>query len=149
MAETHDEMLPPDGDVVVSPGLLHSVEDALESENSSRLASLVADLRPPDFADLIELLEPEQRVQLVEALGHALDPRGALRTRRGRPRPGLRGAAEGRAGQVIGELQTDDAAYVIENLEESDQKEILAQLPGGDRAAVERNLEYPEDTAGR
>ena len=31
MAETHDEMLPPDGDVVVSPGLLHSVEDALES----------------------------------------------------------------------------------------------------------------------
>ena len=149
MAETHDEMLPPDGDVVVSPGLLHSVEDALESENSSRLRSLVADLRPPDFADLIELLAPEQRVRLVGALDHALDPEvfseldEAVRDQLSEALP------NDVLAKFIGELQSDDAAYLLENLEESDQKEILAKLSGGDRAAVERNLEYPDRTAGR
>ncbi len=29
------------------------------------------------------------------------------------------------------------------------KQEILAQLPAGERAALERNLEYPEETAGR
>ncbi len=149
MAETHDEMLPPDGDVVVSPGLLHSVEDALEFENSSRLRSLVADLRPPDFADLIELLAPEQRVRLVGALDHALDPEvfseldEAVRDQLSEALP------NDVLAKFIGELQSDDAAYLLENLEESDQKEILAKLSGGDRAAVERNLEYPDRTAGR
>jgi magnesium transporter len=38
---------------------------------------------------------------------------------------------------------------VIESLEASDQAEILAQLPSSDRAALARNLEYPEETAGR
>ena len=51
--------------------------------------------------------------------------------------------------RAVTELDTDDAAYVIENLEESDKQEILAQLESGDREAIERNLDYPEETAGR
>ena len=51
--------------------------------------------------------------------------------------------------RAVTELDTDDAAYVIESLEESDQQEILAQIPSGDREALERALEYPEDSAGR
>jgi magnesium transporter len=38
---------------------------------------------------------------------------------------------------------------VLEDLEEPRKQEILEQVPAGDRAALERNLEYPEDTAGR
>src|SRR5690606_11442560 len=34
-------------------------------------------------------------------------------------------------------------------LEFGDREEILSLLPPADRAAIERNLEYPEDTAGR
>ncbi|MEQ1671984.1 MAG: magnesium transporter, partial [Hyphomicrobium sp.] len=51
--------------------------------------------------------------------------------------------------RAVTELDTDDAAYVIESLEESDKQEILAQIPSGDREALERALEYPEDSAGR
>ncbi len=51
--------------------------------------------------------------------------------------------------KAVTELETDDAAYLIENLEESDKQEILAQLASEDREAIERNLEYPEETAGR
>jgi magnesium transporter len=51
--------------------------------------------------------------------------------------------------EAVKELDTDDAAYLLENLEEADKQEILAQLPTSERAALERNLEYPEETAGR
>jgi magnesium transporter len=45
--------------------------------------------------------------------------------------------------RAAAELETDDAAYVIENLEQSDKDEILAQLPGTERRALRRALEYP------
>jgi magnesium transporter len=51
--------------------------------------------------------------------------------------------------RAVTELDSDDAAYVLEGLDETDKQEVLAQLESGDRAALERNLEYPEETAGR
>jgi magnesium transporter len=51
--------------------------------------------------------------------------------------------------KAVTELDTDDAAYLIENLEQADRDEILAQVPKGDRLALERQLEYPEESAGR
>ncbi|MCK9910289.1 hypothetical protein MXD81_14180, partial [Microbacteriaceae bacterium K1510] len=51
--------------------------------------------------------------------------------------------------KAVSDLDTDDAAYLLESLEADDQKEILDQLPQGDRAALQRNLLYPEETAGR
>lgn len=149
MGEPHDEMLPAEADVAVSPELVGSVGDALAAGSGPRLRSLVADLRPPDFADLIELLAPDQRVRLVEALDHALDAEvfseldEAVRDQLSEALPNEVLA------KVVGELQSDDAAYVIESLDESDQQEILAHLPQAERSAVERNLEYAEGTAGR
>ena len=51
--------------------------------------------------------------------------------------------------KAVTELDSDDAAYLIGGLEAHDQKEILDQVSQGDRAAVQRNLHYPEETAGR
>ncbi|MET0569635.1 MAG: magnesium transporter, partial [Hyphomicrobiaceae bacterium] len=51
--------------------------------------------------------------------------------------------------RAVAQLETDDAAYVLEGLEEVEKQDLLARMPAGDRAALERNLEYPEETAGR
>ena len=108
-------------------------------------------MRPPDFADLIELLAPEQRVRLVGALDHALDPEVFSELDEAVRDQTLRSAAERRAGQSHRRAAIRTTPPTCsENLEESDQKEILRPaLAGGDRAAVERNLEYPDETAGR
>ena len=50
--------------------------------------------------------------------------------------------------KAVAELETDDAAYLLESIPEPARQEILAQMPTGDRAALERNLEYPQNTAG-
>ena len=106
-------------------------------------------MRAPDLADLIELLVPEQRVALIQALGPAFDFEVLSEldyTVRDQLSEALPNELLARA---VTELDTDDAAYLLENLEAEDKEEILAQLGTSDRAALERNLEYPEETAGR
>ena len=47
------------------------------------------------------------------------------------------------------ELDSDDAVYILEDLDEKDQDDILARLPFTERIRLRRSLDYPEDTAGR
>jgi magnesium transporter len=129
--------------------LARPVGEALDSGDAARVKALVADLAPPDLADLLELIEPEARVKLIATLGAAF-PNEALSELDETVRDELlRELPKDMLGRAVAELETDDAAYILENLEEADKREILAQLPAADRAALERNLEYPEDTAGR
>ncbi len=128
---------------------VRAVSVALGQADVSGAARLVQDLKAPDLADVIELLEPDERVALIQALGTAFDYEVLSEldeTVRDQLSEALPNELLARA---ITELDTDDAAYIIENLDETDKAEVLSQLPSGDRAAIERNLDYPEDTAGR
>ena len=51
--------------------------------------------------------------------------------------------------EAVRELESDDAVYVLESLEESEQTDILAKLPKSERIALQRSLDFPEDSAGR
>ena len=111
--------------------------------------SLVKGLEAPDLADLIEQLEPAQHVPLIEALGPAFRPEVLSEldaTVRDRLLPAL---PKDLLVKAVTELETDDAAYLLESLEPADRQEILARIPAGERVALERNLEYPQETAGR
>jgi magnesium transporter len=129
--------------------LARPVAEALAAGLGMHARALVAGLEPRDLADLIELLEPSSRAQLVEALGSDFRPEVLSEldeTVRDQLLPALPKAVLAKA---IAELETDDAAYLLENIAEPVRQEILAQMPSGDRAALERNLEYPQDSAGR
>ena len=129
--------------------LVRDVQKALEAGERDRVLMLVEDLKTPDLADLIELLDADERVTLIETLGPKFDFE-VFSELDETVRDQL---SEALSNELLAEavkgLETDDAAYLLENLEESDKQEILAQLPTSERAALERNLEYPEDTAGR
>ncbi len=129
--------------------LVRDVALALHDGDTQRAAGLVAGLHPRDLADVIELLSPEHRVALIQALGAAFDYE-VLSEIDESVRDQLSEALPNELlVKAVTELDTDDAAYLIENLEEQDREEILSQLPRGERAALERQLEYPEDSAGR
>ena len=51
--------------------------------------------------------------------------------------------------EALQQLDSDEAVYLIEDLDKEEQSDILAKLPSFERAALERSLEYPEDSAGR
>lgn len=126
-----------------------AVTAALARSDPAAAADLVRDFKAPDVADVIEQLAPDNRVLLIQALGQSFDYEVLSEldeTVRDQLSEALPNELLARA---VTELDTDDAAYVIESLEESDKQEILAQIPSGDREALERALDYPEDSAGR
>lgn len=138
-----------DADSSIDSGLVRDVSDALAALDDDRVRKYVAELRAPDLADLIENLNPNERVRFIQALGTDIDfeifseLNATVRDQLSEELPNTFLA------KAVTELDSDDGAYVLENLEPGDRQEVLAQLTSADRAALLRNLEYPEETAGR
>jgi magnesium transporter len=129
--------------------LVRPVSEALAATDVRHVRALVEGLEPADLADLIEHLDAEQRTSLIEALGSAFRPEVLSEldpTVRDQLLPAL---PKDLVAKAVAELETDDAAYLLESLEPAARQEILARIPTGERVAVERNLEYPQETAGR
>jgi magnesium transporter len=132
-----------------SAELVGAVRHALGPGEEASVRRLTQGLRAPDLADLIALLEPPERIRLIERLGSGFDYEALSHLN-----PAVRDQVSEALpkdvlARAVTELETDDAAYVIEHLEPAEREEILDRLPSGDRAALERNLDYPEETAGR
>lgn len=133
----------------IGASLVNNVSDALGALDEARVRSLVEDLRAPDLADLIELLQPGERAAFVQALGADFDY-DVLSELDETVRDQLTEELPNEyLALAVTELDTDDAAYLVESLEPEDQAEVLARLSDTDRTALMRNLEYEEETAGR
>lgn len=149
MVENQNIETAPDAPETPSMDLIRSVADALHNNEDAAAADLVKDLKAPDLADVIELLEPDDRITLIESIGPSFDFEVLSELDESVRDQVSEGLPNDLLAKAITQLDTDDAAYVIESLQESDKQEILAQLPSSEREAIERNLEYPEETAGR
>jgi magnesium transporter len=122
---------------------------AIEAQNLDRVRELAAGLRAPDLADVLELLGADERVTLIQALGADFDPEVLSELDAGVRDQLFEALPKDFLAQAVSQLETDDAAYVLEGLEEAEKQDLLARMPAQDRLALERNLEYPEETAGR
>lgn len=138
-----------DEDGTLRQDFVEPVEEAVRAGDSATLTSLVGELHQADVGDLLEALDPELRPRLIELMGGAFDftalteVDGTVREEILEELP-AETVAEG-----VREMDSDDAVYILEDLSQQDQKEILDQLPGPERTALERSLYYPENSAGR
>ena len=134
---------------VMDPGFVARIADALKAGEPKSVRALTRDLHAADLADVIEALAQDDRVRLITALGRSFDAE-ALAELDEAVRDELMEALPNEViASAIKKLDTDDALYVIEDLERDDQREILARMPKEERAALARGLDYPEYTAGR
>jgi magnesium transporter len=149
MSQEAPETEPTENQEATNRRRLDALTLALREGHADAVRVLTHDLLAPDLADIIELLEPDERVRLIELLGTDFDPE-VMSELDETVRDQLAEALPNELlARVITELDTDDAAYVLESLDKEDQEDVLAQMPSSDRLALERNLEYPEETAGR
>jgi magnesium transporter len=133
----------------LKPEFVRSVSDAVEAEDKSLAYDLVEPLHPADIADLLELLERDERRYLAAAITDLMSS-DVIAELNDHVREDMMEALPPEAVAVIAEqLDTDDAVQLIEDLEPEDQRAILAELEPEDRAAIETALAYPEETAGR
>ena len=128
---------------------LHAITEALEARDAAKARELALPLHAADLADLIALLRPEQRGELITMLGADLDAAALAQLDEGVRDQVLEVMPPEQVAAALQELDSDEAVYVIEDLDKEEQSDILAKLPPFERAQLERSLEYPEDSAGR
>ncbi len=133
----------------VSQDTIRSLETALEEGDKKLVKRLLKPLHSADVAVVIEYLSPHLRYHLVEILRPRFNPE--LLTHLNETvreevieQLGTHGIAEAITG-----LKSDDAVALIEDLEEAQQKKILASIPIEERVILEEVLTYPEDSAAR
>ena len=102
-----------------------------------------------DFADLIEMLPRDGREGLIAWRGGELDPEVLRELEEAVLEGILELLSPLDLAHAIGELDTDDGIYILENLSEDRLAEVLSEVPAPDRAAVQEGLSFPEDSAGR
>jgi magnesium transporter len=128
---------------------VEAIADAIHAADTSLLRAIVAELHEADLGDLIAALEPDDRVTLVELTGADFDF-SALNEVDNTVREEILEELEPETvAEGVRELESDDAVELLEGLDEEDQEEILEKLPPSERDALERSLEYPENSAGR
>jgi magnesium transporter len=128
---------------------LRAVSDALEASDAPRVRALTLDLHEADLADLIQLLRPEERAGLIEALGGDFKAAALPELDEAVRDQVLEDMPPEQVADALQQLDSDEAVYLLEDLDEEDRKDILAKLPYFERIALQRSLEYPEDSAGR
>ena len=128
---------------------LHAVSAAIDEGDAAQVRELTLPLHEADLADLIQLLRPEPRGVLIAMLGDDLKAAALPELDEGVRNQVLEDMPPEQVAKALQQLDSDEAVYVIEDLDKDEQSDILAQLPHFERIALERSLEYPEDSAGR
>ena len=149
MQDAADEITLRDEEGALRADFLHAVEAALEAGDTKTVRDLTLDLHEADLADLIQLLRPDRREPLIAALGRDFNAAALSELDEGVRDQVLEEMPNEAVAEALQQLDSDEAVYLIEDLDKQDQTDILAKLPSFERAAIERSLEYPEDSAGR
>ncbi len=128
--------------------LIEDVKSDIAEGRRAFLKESLGKLRPADVADLIEHLDPEQRLYVFDVL----EPDGA-----GEVLVEIEAPVQGRIlndldnqaiSEIVQELDSDDAADVVGDLPAERAKEIIERLDGEASEELEKLLPYAEDTAG-
>ncbi len=146
-ADSHADFYGEDGAIRAS--YLAHIGAAIADRDVLTLKNDIADLHQSELGDLIEALQPDQRMTLVNLLGRDFDF-AALTEVDDSIRENIVDALPNeQIAEAVQDLDSDDAVYILEDLDQEDQDEILSKLPFTERIRLRRALDYPEETAGR
>ncbi|PLX46098.1 MAG: magnesium transporter, partial [Hyphomicrobiales bacterium] len=136
-----------DGDL--SKDFVRGVCETVERGDGAALRALVDGLHNADVADLLELMTGEDRQGFLQLLGSDIDFQVLPELDENLLDQVLDELPDEAVVEAVRELESDDAVYLLEGMEQHEQREVLSQLPESERAALKRSLDYPEDSAGR
>uniref|UniRef100_Q07L30 Magnesium transporter MgtE n=1 Tax=Rhodopseudomonas palustris (strain BisA53) TaxID=316055 RepID=Q07L30_RHOP5 len=133
----------------LSSQFVDEIARAIEAEDAGLLREVIGELHEADLGDLIEALQGDHRVKLVELTGADFDFSALNEVDDAVREEILEELEPETVAEGVRELDSDDAVELLEALDEEDQEEILDKLSPHERVALERSLDYPEDSAGR
>ncbi len=156
MAEVEEQTAPDenaaafrDNDGRVNAPFVDTVVEAIEADDGARLRQLTDDLHEADIGALIEALDAESRPKLLRLLTPGFDFKALTEVDSAVREALVRELPNETVVEGLRQLDIDDAVYILEDLDDEAKAVILDRLPAPERVALERSLDYPEDSAGR
>lgn len=138
-----------DESYALNPDFVRSVLEALDEGKKKRVRKLVGSLHPADQADLLGLIRPDARNRLIAFLGAAFDGQVLSELDEDVRDEVVHVLEPQKLAAAVTDLPSDDALYLLEDLAEERQKEVLEQMPERERAVLEVGLRFGPDSAGR
>jgi magnesium transporter len=133
----------------VSQAFVDAVAQATEAGDAEQLRELVRPFHEADQGALLEALPSELRARLIGLLGDVFDFAALTEVDDSTREEILDELPTQTVIEGMKDLDSDDAVYILEDLDKQDQDEILEGLPASERVALQKSLDYPEDSAGR
>ena len=134
--------------IAIDGKLIEEVKQFAKQQNRQGLKKLIDEMRAADLADLIEHLDPEERLFII----NLLEPYGAGEVLVEIETPVQELILKDLDNQAITEivqvLDSDDAADLVGDLPDDRAREIIESVGDEVSEELEKLLPYPEDTAG-
>ncbi len=128
---------------------IRNIDHLVDSGNHEEARRLVAELHPADVADLLEQLDGMSRVTLIGMLGKDLDADTLIELDEDVRDDVIQVMPNQQLATAIAEMETDDAAFVMEDMGAAAREEVFAGMPVPDQVTLRAVLDFEEDTAGR
>jgi magnesium transporter len=129
--------------------VIHDIVEALDQGKYLAVEEKVLALSPADIATLLEKVDNETTLHLIDLLRGTLPAEAFAYLASDTARIIFKKLNPREIGEVIADLDTDDAINLLEEFEPDYRKEILRHVSRRIRILVEEGLTYPEDSAGR
>lgn len=113
------------------------------------IATVMEPLHAADVGDVLESLDADERLQLVRLLGDRFDYSALTEVDESVRMELMDELPNAEIARGVAGLDNDDAVAILEDLEQEDRDEVLAELPTFERLSLKRSLDFPDDSAGR
>ncbi len=108
----------------------------------------LADLHPADIADVLEQLEPEERVALFGTLEDVLAADTLEEFEPDYQASMLQAVGDERASSILDKMPPDEVADILGDLPDEQAEHLLSLMDQVEAEDVRKLLRYPEDSAG-
>jgi len=146
----HDD-IPPLRDIAdqINRDWIDQLIDLIATDDAEEVRIFLSDLHAADVGDVLEALSSKDRMGLISLAGDHFDYSALTEVDDAIRLELMEELPNADIARGVQELDSDDAVYILEDIEGADQADILAKLPTFERLALRRSLDFPDDTAGR
>ncbi|MCP4263386.1 MAG: magnesium transporter [Planctomycetes bacterium] len=128
--------------------LVHQIKPFLESEDKSALMELLSNQRSSDIAEVVELVDNEQRRVIFDAMDKPISAEVLEKVDEATRSELFELLKDEELIRLVSELDPDDAADVLSELPEEERTELLESIPPAESAEIKELMSYSEDSAG-
>jgi magnesium transporter len=128
--------------------LLARLRSALNQDKLEDAVQILTDLHPADIADLLEALEESEKINLFKQLNATIAPEVIAHLSEFSQEQVLSDLSHRRLGQIVDEMDSDDAADLLTGVSKEVVEKVLARIDAEDSEHLRWLLVQGEETAG-